>query len=160
MASISPVGTVSITAVLSTALSDHLPSSVPQLDPVGLNWAIFSLRFQDAVEAKGFWGHFDGTEAKPMPADTPSISADERAAITLWERNERLAKSLLTQKLPNSALMQIRTKKTIRERWEAIKQDFSEKGTFAQMEMQARFLDLKCPDRGNIREFLDGLHMK
>jgi len=112
------------------------------------------------VEAKGFWGHFDGTEAKPMPADTPSISADERTTITLWERNERLAKSLLTQKLPDSALMRIRTKKTVRERWQVIEADFTEKGTFAQTEMRARFLDSKCPDRGNIREFLDGLRTK
>src|SRR6266850_7283806 len=75
--------TVTTMTTTSTALSDQLPGSIPRLEPSGMNWAIFSLRFQDAVEAKGFWGHFDGTEAKPMPADTPSISADEHTAITL-----------------------------------------------------------------------------
>jgi len=38
--------------------------------------------------------------------------------------------------------------------------DFTEKGTFAQMEMRARFLDLKCPDHGNVQEFLDSLCTK
>jgi len=66
-------------AVSSTALSDHLPASVPRLDPSGLNWAIFSIRFQDAVEAKGFWGHFDGSKAKPVPADAAKPTDDEQA---------------------------------------------------------------------------------
>ena len=62
-----------------TALADTLPSSIPKLDASGLNWAIFSLRFQDAVEAKGYWGHFDGTTPRPIPTVTPSplpVAAD------------------------------------------------------------------------------------
>jgi hypothetical protein len=144
----------------STALSDQLPSSIPKLDPSSMNWAIFSLRFQDAVEVKGFWGHFDGTEPKPMPAVSASPTTEETTAITQWEKNERSAKSLLTQKLPDSALMWIRNKKSVKERWDAIVADFTEKGTFAQTEMRARFLDLKCPDLANVREFLDNLRTK
>ena len=30
----------------STSLADQLPGTVPKLDPSGLNWAIFSVRFQ------------------------------------------------------------------------------------------------------------------
>ncbi len=98
---------VPITSVSLTALSDHLLTSIPCLDPSGLNWAIFSICFQDAMEAKGFWGHFDGTKPKPQPADAKNPTAEETAAINLWEKNERLAKSLLMQKLPDSALMWI-----------------------------------------------------
>jgi hypothetical protein len=29
-----------------------------------LNWTAFSIRFKEAIEAKGFWGHFDGTSLK------------------------------------------------------------------------------------------------
>jgi len=136
-----PAAATSTTTVSSTALSDHLPASIPRFEPSGLNWPVFSIRFEDAVEAKGFWGHFDGTKALPKPVDAA----------------KRSAKSLLTQKLPDSALMRIRTKKTVRERWEAIVADFTEKGTFAQTEMRARFLDSKCPDKGNVKEFLDEL---
>ncbi|KAF8197360.1 hypothetical protein BJ912DRAFT_1078178 [Pholiota molesta] len=51
-----------------TSLSDTLPSSIPKLDATGMNWAIFSMCFQDAVEVKGFWDHFDGSS--PLRLDT------------------------------------------------------------------------------------------
>jgi len=38
--------------------------------------------------------------------------------------------------------------------------EFTQKGAFAQMELCARFLDMKCPEKGNIREFLDSLRVK
>ena len=67
----------------STALADTLPSSIPKLDASGLNWAVFSLRFQDAVEAKGFWGHFDGTDQK-LATTIPYSAAD----IEKWEKDK------------------------------------------------------------------------
>jgi len=63
-----------MTSVTATSLADTLPSSVPKLDASGLNWAVFSLRFRDAIEAKGYWGHFDGTSKHPImpkPEDLP-----------------------------------------------------------------------------------------
>ena len=62
-----------------TALADSLPSSVPKLDSSGLNWAIFSLHFQDAVEAKGYWGHFDGST--PCPT-TITVTAEDETMTT------------------------------------------------------------------------------
>ena len=43
-------------SVSTTALTDTLPSSVPKLDPTGSNWTVFLFHFQDAIDAKGFWG--------------------------------------------------------------------------------------------------------
>ena len=62
-----------MSSVTTSSLSDTLPSTVPKLNAEGDNWAIFLVRFMDAVEAKGFWGHFDSTE--PSPATTSSSSA-------------------------------------------------------------------------------------
>jgi len=170
-----------MTSVTATSLADTLPSSVPKLDASGLNWAIFSLRFQDAVEGKGYWGHFDGTSKRPIapkPEDllvTPETAAalvadapipaapsaeDLAAAISQWDKDERSAKSLLTQKIPDSALMRIRNKKTVKERWDAITSEYTEKGTFTQTDLRTRFLESKCPDKGNVRQFLDELHVK
>ncbi len=141
-------------------MSDQLPGSVPKLDPTGLNWAIFSVRFQDAVEAKGFWGHFDGSEPCPTAANAEEPTAEETTKINQWKKEERSAKSLLTQKLPDSALMRVHTKPTVKERWDAIAAEYTEKGAFAQTEMRAKFLGMKCPDKGNVREFLDSLRVK
>ena len=170
-----------MTSVTVTSLADTLPSSVPKLDTSGLNWAIFSLHFQDAVEAKGYWGHFDGTSKHPIapkPEDLPvtpktaaapvadaPVSAmpsteDLAAVISQWDKDEQSAKSLLTQKIPDSALMCIRNKKTIKEQWDMITSEYTEKGTFAQMDLRTHFLKLKCPDKGNVWQFLDELYVK
>ena len=62
-------------SVSTTALADTLPSSVPKLDPTGSNWTVFLFRFQDAVDAKGFWGHFNGKLALPT-LSTPATEAE------------------------------------------------------------------------------------
>ena len=61
----------------TTSLSDSLPSSIPKLDASGLNWAIFAIHFQDAIEAKGFWSHFDGTETLRLPSPLSQLGLME-----------------------------------------------------------------------------------
>ena len=130
------------------ALADTLPSSIPKLDATGTNWAIFSLHFQDVVEAKGYWGHFNGTDPRPEP--TATATAEDTAAILQWDKDKCSAKSLLIQKLPDSALMCIRKVKTMKEWWDAITTEYTEKGTFAQTDLHTHFLESKCPDKGNV----------
>ena len=147
----------------ATSLSDSLPSSIPKLDSTGINWAIFSVRFQDAVEAKGFWGHFDGSTPRPAVISVTTAEGAttvDPAAVDQWDKDERSAKSLLTQKIPDSTLMRIHGKKSVKERWDAIEAEYTEKGAYAQTDLRARFLESKCSERGNVREFLDSLHVK
>jgi hypothetical protein len=100
-----------------------LSSTVPMLDASGCNWAIFVFRFQDAMEAKGFWDHFDGSASRPIAANaTPT--ATETFAMGQWDKDEHLARSLLTQKLPDSTVVLVHGKKTVRERWEAVVREF------------------------------------
>jgi len=164
-----------------TSLSDTLPSSIPKLDASGMNWAIFAVRFQDAVEAKGFWGHFTSTKLRPtanipgaeavavaaaVPAEgdkapTPILTAEELAvAQKQWDKDELSAKLLLTQKILDSTLMHIHMKKTVRERWEAIVTEYTEKGAYTQTDLCKEFLRSKCPNRSNVQEFLDNLRVK
>jgi len=131
---------------------------VPKLDATSINWMIFSVRFQDAVEAKNFWGHFNGTLTCPTLSNPPKT--DETAAKTQWEKNERSAKSLLTQKIPDLTLMRVHSKMTVRERWVAIVTEYTDKGAYAQTELRTKFLESRCPEKGNVREFLEGLHVK
>jgi hypothetical protein len=159
-------------SVTTTSLSDSLPSSIPKLDASGLNWAIFSVRFQDAIEAKGFWSHFDGTGTRPPAPVAVSVTGTDGtvtttppsdaalASVDKWDKDELSAKSLLTQRIPDSTLMRVHTKRTVRERWEAIVTEYTEKGAYAQTDLRGRFLESKCPDKGNVREFLDNLRVK
>ena len=84
-----------MSAVTTSLLSDTLPSTVPKLDAEGDNWAIFYVRFMDTVEAKGFWSHFDGSSSPPVMTATSSDT--EKTALAQWEKDERSAKTLLTQ---------------------------------------------------------------
>jgi len=148
------------TSIATASLSDVLPSSIPKLDASGSNWAIFVFRFEDAIEAKGFWGHFDGTVSCPVPADVAALMTTEVAAIAQWDKDERSAKSLLTQKLPDLTVVMVHGKKTVKERWDAVVMEFSKKSAYAQADMQANFMAMRCPDKGNPREFLEGLRVK
>jgi hypothetical protein len=164
-----------MSVVNATFLSDTLHSSVPKLEMSGSNWAIFEIRFREAIEAKGFWGHFDGQTKRPV-SGTPAVVGPDGTTIitpaigltpeefsaetTQWEKDERLAKSLLNQKIPDSTLMRIRSKITVEERWKAIKREFTEKGAYEQTELRQNFLESKCMDKGNVREFLNSLMVK
>src|SRR5882724_13392841 len=108
----------------SNAPSDTLPSSVPKLDPTGSNWPIFSIRFEDALAARDRWGHFDGKVPKPKSAGT-TPTADEQKDIDAWEKEERISSYMLSQKLPDSAVMRIRKLDSVAEKWKAVKDEFS-----------------------------------
>ena len=142
----------------TSSLSDTLPSTMPLLDSEGSNWAIFYICFMDTTEAKGFWDHFDGSASPPSMSE--SSTAAETAAKNQWDKDKRSAKALLTQRLPDSIVMEIHSKKTVKECWEAVVKEYTAKGVHAQMEIQAKFLMLRCPEKGNPREFLRGLRLK
>ena len=142
----------------ATTLANTLPSSIPKLDASGMNWAIFLLHFQDMVEPKDYWGHFDGTLPRPDPVAT--ATADDAATLAQWDKDKQLAKSLLTQKILDSALMCIHRAKTVKEQWDMITTKYTEKGTFAQTDLHMHFLELKCSDKGNVCQFLDELQNK
>ena len=107
-----------MSTVVTSSLSDTLPSTVPKLDAEGDNWAIFYVHFMDAVEVKGFWGHFDGSLSPPVT--TATFSDTNKTTLVQWEKDERSVKTLLTQQLLDSLVMEIHSKKSVKERWEAI----------------------------------------
>src|SRR6266568_4435351 len=102
-----------MSAITTASLSDALPTSVLKLEATRLNWANFLIHFQDAVDVKGFWGHFDGTT--PVLSLLNPATSKKTAAKSQWEKDEHLAKSLLTQKLLDLTLIKIHMKLTIQE---------------------------------------------
>ena len=147
-----------MSAVTTSSLSDTLPSTVPKLEVEGDNWAIFYIWFMDAVEAKGFWDHFDGSSTAPALSTT--ATAAEIAAKAQWDKDEHSAKTLLTQKLPDSTVMEIHLLKSVKERWEAVVKEYTVKGAYTQTEMRTKFLTMRCLEKGNLRDFLRGLRLK
>jgi transposase InsO family protein len=133
--------------------SDSLPSTVPKLDPTGSNWAIFSIRFQEALSACDRWGHFDGTKKMPESVNkTPS--QEEQNAIDAWEKEERIARYMLSQKLPDSAVVRVHKLKTVAEKWAAVSAEYTKKGLFARIELRNTFMASRCPQGADVSRFL------
>lgn len=178
---------------MSNSSNDVLPASVPKLDVSGGNWAIFSLRFQTAIQGKGLWGHFDGTVPCPVnssaqtssvavqasgtpataaatpPLDThptpPTIPmtpvpVGTSAEIDTWKRNEGIARALLAQRLPDSTFVVTSTCATVKLMWDAIVRDYTYKSAFSQAHLRREFMTARCPDKGDVRAFLNDLRAK
>jgi hypothetical protein len=96
---------------------------------------------------------------QPVPAQV-KVTDEELAQMAQWDKNEKSVKSLLTQKIPDSTLMHVHTKKTVQKHWAAIVSEYTEKGAYAQMDLRACFLEMRCSDKGNVHEFLDNLWVK
>ena len=101
-----------------TMSPDSLPNSILKLDLCGKNWAIFQTRFQNAMEAKEKWAHFDRKSVQP---------ADESLAAE-WDKDEWVAKYMLTQRLPDSTVVHIQKLTAVTEQWAAILKEYTEKG--------------------------------
>jgi hypothetical protein len=54
----------------------------------------------------------------------------------------------------------VHEKKTVKERWEVVVAEYSKKSAYAQTDMRAKFMAMRCPDKGNPRDFLEGLRVK
>ena len=54
----------------------------------------------------------------------------------------------------------VHNKELLKDHWDLIQKEYTQKGAFAQAELRSRFMESKCPDKGNVREFLDGLRVK
>ena len=95
---------------ISNLTNDVLPTSMPKLEVSGTNWEIYMLHFQTVVQGKELWGHFDGSILCPVlsppvqfisipisvPFDT-ATSVVTQQVIDIWNQNESVAHSLLTQ---------------------------------------------------------------
>jgi len=62
------------------------------------------------------------------------------AAEAQWLKDERLAKSLLVldQKIPGGTLMRVHMKTTVKQRWDAIVLESTEKGDYTKTELRSK----------------------
>jgi hypothetical protein len=145
--------------------TDTLPTNVPKLDIKGTNWAIYSLHFQVAIEAKELWKQFDRTNPKPVGSPmtsggTTTVSPLDPVALAQWQKHKNLMKHLLTQHIPNSTALCVQNLTDIVAMWKEIMHEYTEKGAYAQTDLRTKFLESKCPGGGDVRTFLDELRTK
>ena len=138
--------------------TNTLPSSIPKLDPQGENWAIFAICFETAMQAKGKWGHFDGTAPEPSLVATPT--AEQRATLAEWLKDKHTSLYLLIQQIPDSTVVCVQKLTTVAQQWAAIVSEYTLKGAYAQTELQRSFMEMRCDNNADVRQFLDDLRTK
>ena len=141
-------------------MSDPYANSVPRLEPNGSNWAIFSMRFQEAMEANLKWSHFDGSATRPVPKDAKNPTDDEKKSGLAWDQDEVMARYLLSQRLPDSTAVRLKGLASAKERWDKVKAEFSVKSQYAEADMLTSFSEMRCPRGGDVRSFLGSMRVK
>ena len=96
------------------------------------------------MEAKKKWAHFD--KKFMWPAD--------KALAAEWDKDERMVKYMLTQRLPDSTVICIQKLTTVAEQWDAIVKEYTEKGKLAQTNMRWEFMELRCGASADIRQLV------
>jgi hypothetical protein len=135
----------------TSTLSEHsLPAtlslSIPRLETNGSNWATFSMHFQEVMEASQKWGHFDGSTPHPVPKDPAAPTADEKKELTAWDHAEAVSCYMLSQRLPDSTAVQLKSLSSACTRWDKVKTEFSIKGQYAEADLLNK---MHCPRGGN-----------
>src|ERR1700677_1524674 len=103
-------------AMPTHTMNNPLPTSVPHLKPTGSNWAIFSMQFQEVMEANQKWGHFDDSTPRPIPADVNKPTNNEKKALAEWDLEETISHYMLSQRLPNSTAVRLKAITSVKER--------------------------------------------
>ena len=137
-----------------------LPASIPYLEPHGTNWAIFMMRFRDAMKLTHRWMYFTGQKKCPEPQDKDNPTDGEIEAAEKWEYEDSVASYLLSQRLPDSAVMRLSSCSTTQEQWEMVTKEYQAKSAYAQADLHQSFLEMRCAKGGDVREFLANLCYK
>ena len=141
-------------------MSDPYANSVPHLEPNGSNWAIFSMRFQEAMEDNLKWSHFDGSATCPVLKDAKNPTDGKNKSRLAWDQDKVMAHYLLSQRLPNSTAVHLKGLASAKEHWDKVKVEFSMKSQYAEADMLTSFSEMCCPCGGDVRSFLRSMHMK
>jgi hypothetical protein len=80
--------------------------------------------------------------------------------LAVWDKDEAIALDLLTQRIPGSTVIWTMNLNSAAIMWAEIIREYTEKGTMAQTDLCTDFLQSKCPDRGDVREWLNSLWVK
>jgi hypothetical protein len=152
--------TITSSTPLPVAPIEKLPANIPRLEVNGANWAIFSMRFREAMQATRRWGYFDGSRPRPTPKDPSAPSADEQEELERWEYQDLVARYLLSQRLPDTTAMRLSSYTTAQMRWARVNEEFTAKSVYAQNDLEQAFFEMRCPKDGDVRTFLTSVRYK
>ncbi|KIL56305.1 hypothetical protein M378DRAFT_89584, partial [Amanita muscaria Koide BX008] len=146
---------------MSTSLSDFT-SGVVKLDADGSNWMMFQSHFTIAVEYRDVLRQFDGTNPKPIlssgekdTAPTKEQTDAYEKALAEWTKKEKLAKYMLSQKLPDTIWSDCMHKTSVAEMWKDIVIKYSLKSELSQAHLHSEFMAMRYTKGTDLRAEFD-----
>jgi len=73
---------------------------------------------------------------------------------------ENMAKHLLTQRIPDSTALRVRSVDVVEAMWNEIVREYTEKEAYTQTNLRMKFLGSQCPVDGDVHQFLNDLCTK
>jgi transposase InsO family protein len=118
------------------------------------------MRFMWAMESMDRWEHFDGSKPRPIVKDVAAPTNEEKAASSVWEKADQKARFLLSQRLPDSAVLAFNSCTSAQMCWAQVCGEYTAKSVYAQNDLEQGFLDMRCPKGGEVRPFLTSVRNK
>jgi hypothetical protein len=137
-----------------------LPSNILCLEADGSNWAIFVLRFHEAMQVAQRWPYFEGTIPCPSPKDPAKVPDNKRKTIDDWEYEDLAMRYLLLQWLPDSVVIRLHSLTTAKARWDCLVFEFTAQSAYAQNDLEEAFFSMVCSKGEDVRVFLTRLRYK
>jgi len=146
--------------------------AVPKLTE--MNWVEFKTKTMMSLRAQGLARHLDGTVKTPyyLPQDHDkngqpvTLIADKSRSATETEieenhvlldafaQKEALAIQQLYATIPSSVFIQVQSKDTVAQIWDAICEIYEAKSDLVQADLRSRLQSMKCGEKDDIRTHL------
>ncbi|KAF8489659.1 hypothetical protein F5888DRAFT_1870139 [Russula emetica] len=118
------------------------------------------MRFRDAMKLAHKWMYFTGQKKCPEPQDKDNPTHGEIEAAKEWEYEDSVASYLLSQRLPDSAVMRLSSCSSAQEQWEMVTKEYQAKSAYAQADLHQSFLEMHCAKGGDREELAAaGVHV-
>ena len=141
---------------------------VPRLSTDGKGFVTWKDRLELSIRARGLYGHLDGSTVKPNDPPTrpegSTLTEEEVSSNEAYMKNlsrhlqeQAIVFQQIASTIPDSLYLKIKGKPTVKEAWDALKNDFQKRSKMITIELQKRLQDTRCTETGNIRTHFDNI---
>jgi len=88
------------------------------------------------------WGHFNGSEPRPVPKDLDNPTITETQAMKHWDREDQVACNFLNKRLPDRLMLQVKKYPTAEECWRIVKKGCMAKSVYVRHALHQSLLDM------------------
>src|SRR5436190_2928050 len=144
---------------------------IPKLTVDGKNWIVYKERLQLSLLARGLEGHLDGMTTRPVapvgttaadgtitPPKPEEIEAYQKS-LREWTQNRAIAMQHIASTVPDTLYLRIRDKGTVKDAWDALKNEFERRSRMYTIDLRRRLQDERCDEQGDVRAHFETMRM-